>query len=544
MKKYFSKSNYGLFFYLYLLLGLFVRFYNFQNRLYFTWDSGRDAWELSKILHGDLTLIGPTSGIQGFFIGPAWFYLGSIGSFLTNGNPYGISLWYIAFASLSLIAFWQLAHYLFKDKTWAMIAAFVLAFIPGSIHGSTFVWNPLMSLVFIPWGMLFLFKSKDSLLYSFLSMMMWGLVLQSEFAYGVFFIIPVGLVVLFKNKSHLVKSFLSAFMGLGITLVPQILFELRHGFIMTKSIMASLSNATDAIGWLELFDKRPRELFWVTKELLFRGSQSGWFFTIVFIGLILFALYKILKLEKPDKKNNWLIISLFTFIPYFFFLLWRGNHGNFFDYYLTPHFIFLVLMMMFGLQQIMKSSFIDKEKRLLFVGSVLGLIFFASINYVYPYLVAKSNPAGLKTMMGIIDQVYGESGFDKEAISDQISFLIFTPNAKTDHYDYLISWKAGQHDWKVLPSAKKDDTLVWYVLIEPDQHSEERLKPRYIEMAKNGTRVRSMQIGSLVLEKWVQRDKAAELGLKYVEPRIDLVPSTLEIEFTKQWFKDYEQTQK
>jgi len=48
-------------------LAVFVRFYNYPNFLYFINDQGRDALKLQSIVSGDLTLIGPTSGLAGFF---------------------------------------------------------------------------------------------------------------------------------------------------------------------------------------------------------------------------------------------------------------------------------------------------------------------------------------------------------------------------------------------------------------------------------------------------------------------------------------------
>ncbi len=61
---------------LFLIIGCAVRFFNLSESLYFTYDQGRDAYAIQRIVHGDLTLIGPTTGLEGFFTGPAWYYAG------------------------------------------------------------------------------------------------------------------------------------------------------------------------------------------------------------------------------------------------------------------------------------------------------------------------------------------------------------------------------------------------------------------------------------------------------------------------------------
>ncbi|HZZ98991.1 MAG TPA: hypothetical protein VFG51_03595, partial [Candidatus Saccharimonadia bacterium] len=75
------------YFLIFLAVGLFFRFWNIYQRLYFIWDQGRDAWMLQRLAHGELTLIGPTSGVPGFFLGPLWYYIGLPGYFLGGGNP-------------------------------------------------------------------------------------------------------------------------------------------------------------------------------------------------------------------------------------------------------------------------------------------------------------------------------------------------------------------------------------------------------------------------------------------------------------------------
>jgi 4-amino-4-deoxy-L-arabinose transferase-like glycosyltransferase len=70
-----------------LLMALFLRIYKINTNLIFVYDQGRDALIIRDILKGKLTLIGPTTGIPGFFLGPFYYYLITPFYWLGKGNP-------------------------------------------------------------------------------------------------------------------------------------------------------------------------------------------------------------------------------------------------------------------------------------------------------------------------------------------------------------------------------------------------------------------------------------------------------------------------
>ena len=53
-----------------LIVGAAVRFYRLAEYINFLGDEGRDAIVAYNIAHGHLTLLGPTSSVGGFFLGP------------------------------------------------------------------------------------------------------------------------------------------------------------------------------------------------------------------------------------------------------------------------------------------------------------------------------------------------------------------------------------------------------------------------------------------------------------------------------------------
>src|ERR1035437_10265433 len=86
----FSKSfvsNQNIFIALILILAAFLRLYRIADYMTFLGDEGRDVLTVYGILHGHLTLLGPTSSVGGFFLGPIYYYFMAPFLWLFNDNP-------------------------------------------------------------------------------------------------------------------------------------------------------------------------------------------------------------------------------------------------------------------------------------------------------------------------------------------------------------------------------------------------------------------------------------------------------------------------
>src|SRR3990167_1091579 len=84
------KANWIL--YIILLIASILRFFKIDQYMVFLGDQGRDMLVSYGILHVDLTLLGPTSSVGGFFLGPFYYYLMSLFLFLASYHPVGPSI--------------------------------------------------------------------------------------------------------------------------------------------------------------------------------------------------------------------------------------------------------------------------------------------------------------------------------------------------------------------------------------------------------------------------------------------------------------------
>src|SRR6266480_1176960 len=75
--------------FLILIFAAFLRLYKIADYMTFLGDEGRDVLVVYNILHGHLTLLGPTSSVGGFFLGPVYYYFMAPFLWLFNYNPVG-----------------------------------------------------------------------------------------------------------------------------------------------------------------------------------------------------------------------------------------------------------------------------------------------------------------------------------------------------------------------------------------------------------------------------------------------------------------------
>lgn len=204
----------------------------------FTFDHGKDA---IAVLHMVKTfspkLIGPWTSIPGLFFGPAWYYLLSPGIWLFNASPLAPSVTMVILGLIQVILLY---------RYFGFTAGFLGAISSSWISGSTSAWNPYpMSLVLLILLILLnKLKSSKNPKYVFGAI---GLVVSFGFhfssAFAISFLISIPMILFIKYRKRITKLHL-VFLVIGfiIPFLPQLLFETRHSFIETKSVINYLVN--------------------------------------------------------------------------------------------------------------------------------------------------------------------------------------------------------------------------------------------------------------------------------------------------------------
>lgn len=502
---------------LYCLAGILFRIWNFRNSLYFIYDQGRDAWVLEKMAHGDFVLVGPTSGLQGFFLGPLWYYLGVPGYWLSQGNPFGMNVWYILLSCVSLPLAWWLSHRLFNNRWWAVISALLLSFTPGPVIASLTVWNPLIA---APLLLAFVFAldrslagGKWRLAWLATAYLLLGFTLHSEFAYAIFLIGPGVLAYPWLRgkveRPQVFKELAIIAAAMAITFVPQVLFDFRNQHLLSKSLLFGLQDHSRTVSWEYMLENRPYHLWGKTSDLLIgdgetRNKLLPFIFASLGIGTATIAWHLRKRFPKFSVDDRlWTIVLCGVILPYIGFSLWRGNDGNFFFYYLTPHYIFLLPLITRGLQKIVDEATLIKLKPLgiAIVAGILTMFAIRSFNFWQASVNTTTNNAGMAKMVDAVDQVYDW----RQSANPTTPFVtrVFTANFLTENYDYLLEWRAAQRNMPVPEKQRNPAEQEWYVLIESRPAEDNQFfQPWYYEATKGGTLRDRTQHGVVTVEKW------------------------------------------
>lgn len=466
---------------------------------------------LQRIAHGDLVLLGPTSGILGFFLGPLWFYAGLPGYILSGGNPYGIASGYMLLASLAIPLYWLISHRLFPTRRWAARGlALGLALISGSIHASIFIWNPLISLPLVAGATYSFMRAREHRAWLVLGFFLFALTLQSEFAYAIFFLAPLVIMIPWMRTEWNWKDFVFPALAGVLTLIPQVLAELKTKFAMTKALIAGMQDTERQITWLKLWTTRPAQLFDATREQLVNNIPGAAWWTGILLLCALVALIFIWRRGKHElQRYEWRLISVLALLPYIFFMFWRSNYGYFFEYYITPHFLFVLALVAGGL--VLLSECRVRWRGMTFSGLPLALLFVAPLvlgswHTIQTEITPPQNNGGLRAMTQAADQVLD---WQQEDHITQATVLVYTPNIQTEHHDFVMQWRARARQQPVPITVKNPDIEIWYLLMEPPAKNKEVLLQRwYAEKTEGGIKTRSSKIGVMTLETWQATDSA------------------------------------
>src|SRR3990172_12277283 len=304
LKKLISPLN--IFIFLILTLALFVRVYRIEALLGFYFDQGRDAlviWDFWK--NGKLFLIGPTTGIEGVFRGPWYYWLIAPFYILGDGNP----VWPSVFLSATSVMGAFLA-YKIADKLagkWAGITALVISgFSLNLVFASRWLSNPtpmlLISMIFVYCLFLVLDSKKWAWI---LASLMVGMAMQFGSAAEVFYFLALAafaVYLFFKDRKKLpdVKTVLLSLAFLGLAFAPQILFDLRHDGILRGTISKFLfQEGSFKLSFWEIAKVRFPFYYDVFFSKLFHTTNfAKSFFAIVFGVFVVLKRKKFLK----DKK--------------------------------------------------------------------------------------------------------------------------------------------------------------------------------------------------------------------------------------------------
>lgn len=224
-----------------LIIGVFLRFWNFDATMQFLGDQGRDALVAKQILidHRPV-LIGPVTSTGNMYLGPFYYYFMVPFLALTYPSPLGPAYAVAVFAVIGLVLMYLMGKEMVGSRA-AVIGTLFLALSSVAINFSRFSWNPnLAPFVSIIWLWSLYRMVKKNPWYFVLTTICISVLMQLH--YVTLMTVPISgifwLMSLWQTYKHHVSKpssfILSSFISLlvfGLFLSPLVLFDVRHDFL-------------------------------------------------------------------------------------------------------------------------------------------------------------------------------------------------------------------------------------------------------------------------------------------------------------------------
>lgn len=485
MNHIFSKKLTFFIFLFIFMVGSYIRLGGvFTNSFAFTYDVGRDMLAVEKILtEKKPVLIGPTTGLEGVFYGPTWYYVLTVPFLLSGGNPQGLAL-FMAGVGILCIFFAFLVGKRIDGEFLGLVFASFIAISRSMIGISGQIWSPnLVPLFLFPSliiTIIFFSKKFLSRMQALILGLSLGFLMDMGFVFGVLYLVAfsIALGIFSFRYKILKKEFLFVIVGIFSTFLPRILFELRHQFLMTNSFLRFITGETPAeksLSLIHALQNRSVIFFDTFSDSVTGGNKL---FAVICLLLIIFLSFVLFKKFKKLEKE--VLFFSFSIIIVYFIVLTLFPH-DIFAHYLIGIPIFFLLVISIGINVLRRQS------KLAAVG-MIALILFVNIDILSLFSMFspswEGNAAVYRNQLATIEYVY------QQANNKQFNYIAYTPVVHDYTYQYLFSWYGKTH-YGYSPSVEKQQQF--FVIMEPDHERPSRLM-QWLEVRKEDGKIISEKV--------------------------------------------------
>lgn len=426
-----------------LLIGVIFRLIISANdNFIFNMDNARDMVEVREmVVLGKIRLIGQTTSIDGVFYGPAWYYILAIPFILSGGDPYASILMEIL---MWAVGGFFLLYLVKKFYGWLAMGVVSCIWVASNfiLLGSQYAYNPNPILFLTPVFIFCLWRYIETQKWFFntIAWMLGGLFLHFEVTVGLFMPLVIILAIIFSGKFYIfkLKSFYLGPLVFVFTLLPQIIFELRHNFFMTKSLLSYKSTSHAGVDTNLGF--RTQDLFKGFYNILIPTFMNFKLFTHTMTALFLLLLSSLfIQKKKIDLLTKIVLLTLFVpiigLIP-----LKVGILSWYYNASLVAA-IFIVGFVIYSLKQFTLGKVMAIFLSLaLFVFTVQNMT-----DYIKAAQVEETGNSQLRTEIKAIDYTYKEAG------GKNFKVYTYMPSVYDWPYQYLYWWH-GINKYGYLPS--------------------------------------------------------------------------------------------
>ena len=432
-----------------ILLGInffFAAWYALNNDLSFSSDIARDFLLFGEIVQKKIILIGPKSSVMGLFHGPLWLYLNFPAYLVGGGNPIAVEWWWILLTGIFLVSCYFVGSRLFDKKTGYLFVLIMSLYM--SFHMNSYI-NPVGAMFLIPLFFFFFIRYLDTekAKYLFAHFFTIGLIIQFEMAIGIPFLILSILFLFFKIIRSKNKKHFLLFLAVLFPLVNFFIFDLRHDFLLTHSVLRYLSpQSGDSVrfSFINLIQDR---LWMMLSQVEFIRPDPNYRNLIASLIFMAFLFFQI-----KDKKYKKIYLSfIYFFVGYF--VVTFINRGPILSFYFYP--LFALVFLIF-------SSFVTSRYMRLFLVIFSVIYLMNTSTAVIDIQNSKGfigkNETSWKFLNAMTSQVF--KGNEKE-----FGYFVYTPDTIGYSPKYAMQYQKMVNKQKT--AVFLDKKPVTYIVVAP-----------------------------------------------------------------------------
>lgn len=541
-----------------LLMGIFLRAYNFTPWLHFELDQARDA-KLSDLAiaegPGELPLLGPKAAGTFLRLGPAFYYFQYAGALIFGDTPQGVAYPMLIFGVFTIIL-----AYVFSRRFFNISISLAIAAIVASSHFlvlySRFAWNPNAIPFFLLLTFYAILRAIDvhevhKARWFVLAAAAGAIATQLHFL--VFMSLPVAIIgfLILKRPKLSWRAWLGA---LGIIIVlyaPVVINDIKTQGANTKEFFKAITKKSEKAGGAShtLADKVIRSYVETANGMLLlvtgreatempkiEVSRGGSFISVstkegkigntiwgyagllALLGaLILFAIRFSAERERVKKDfliliGIWLIICLGLFVPLAFDL--------------SPRFYLLLVPSAFVLLALV-LEFFSKILRSRYAVTIIIVVILCAMNLVYlkgrfdQLAVASTQPLGnvsdriLKERTRVtLAQQYEIAGYIEKIYQDnkQPIYLTSEPEYRRAILYHVAARGIPYEDLRTTKVYREGNYILVYVSNDSLDKKVSKYQDRYDVAEKK-------QFGTLTLVRLVPKAEKIEAEKQVVAPK-------------------------
>lgn len=485
-----------------ILVGaFFVRSYRATDLMAFHYDQARDAIKIWDFWYkGDIFLVGPVTGLAGIFLGPLYYFMIAPIYLLGGGDPLYVALFLAVLGTAAIFVTYLIGFKIHSRET-GVIASFIAGFSYYLMLAGRWVSNPtpiFLSSVILFYALLQISfrKSKNWWVVVALSV---SASLQFESA-SAFFYLPIIFLFYFwqrrvdertntnlPDKRILLISFLLFF----VSVVPQIIFSVAHQNMLVENFTKVFTEEKSfKLSFWDVIDKRLNYFWTVFSSKILPTKENS---VVVFLLLSILGIFSWKAKTKSDILK---LFFLFLGTPMVGYILFQGNHGNMYDYYMTGYYLPMIILFSLGLGILWKKSYFGK------VVVAIFLIWFIQVNFVlgrYFLIAGVDGPThiSLGNELQSVKWVYD----DAKALSE-FNADFYVPPVIPHTYNYLFLWQGTKRCGAELCGLITDrQTDIVYVLYEVDPPHPERLANWLTKYRDTSKILKEVQFGGITVQK-------------------------------------------